>query len=56
MKSEKILREKLKEMEEELAKVESKNWVFIDVSNDLRSQFLRNNIAFIKWYLDEPDN
>lgn len=55
MKSEKQLREKLKEMEDELSKVESKEWVFID-GHALRSEFLKKNIAFIKWCLDEPYN
>ncbi len=56
MKKEEQVREKLKELQADLKKREARWNPFISYSknNAICIEFLKNNISFIKWMLDEP--
>ena len=53
MKNEEQVREKLKELQLDLKKREARWNLFGSKKNELWIEFLKNDIAFIKWMLDE---
>jgi len=54
MKTEKEITDKLKELERELDRLESKWWIWSTKKDAINIEFLKNNIAFINWALDKP--